>query len=430
MPPRVLDATSPLGAALPSPALGFSILSYNVLLPNSSHHGWWIPKFYDPTVPAEHRAWPHRQALLRQGILAAAPDILCLQETTPECFPQDWSFLTEADYDHAVHRKGDLRCATFWRSSAFTLASEPRHLDRVLLLSLSSTSTAHALQVANVHLKAGPEPRRRLQQISDTLDHMARRGPGPAVICGDFNCEVAATAVGHLLRGGQVGPEFLEPGSPHGPLTSKLRKNSFGPFLDAYQAAFAPHEAPATLLLPDRDRFFFDEQGAVSTGCIQAIQRLFARFAAGAPEMDRPAVDAWIEAVNGAPGRGSEWSKAQAIFQARGVEALRREDMEKIYTGELEEGKPWGIIHDLARCDALTEVPPHRLLRRRFDQIHGAGPLELEAVRAILTPEQEAWVQQGQTLPGSWHPSDHLPVGAVYRWREAGDTEESARAGG
>ncbi|MCU0654420.1 MAG: endonuclease/exonuclease/phosphatase family protein [Polyangiaceae bacterium] len=430
MPPRLLDATSPLGAALPSPALGFSVLSYNVLLPNSAQHGWWIPKFYDPAIPPEHRSWPHRQALLRQGILAAAPDLLCLQETTPECFPQDWSFLAEAGYDHVVHRKGDLRCATFWRTSAFSLASEPRHLDRVLLLSLSARHTDRVLQVANVHLKAGPEPRRRLQQISDTLDQMAKRGPGPAILCGDFNCEVAGSAVGHLLLGREVSPEFREPERPHEALTSRVKKNPFGPFLDAYQAAFAPHDAPATLLLPDRERFFFDEQGAVSVGCIQAIQRLFARFAAGSPEMDRRAVDAWIEAVNGAPGRGSEWSKAREIFEARGVEALRCEDMEKIYTMELAEGKPWGIVHDLARCGALAEAPPHRLLRRRFDQIHGAGPLELEAVRAVLTPEQEAWVQQGQTLPGSWHPSDHLPVGAVYRWCEGEGAGESACAGG
>ena len=418
MPPRILDADAPLGAALPSPAAGFTVLSYNVLLPNSAEHGWWVSKYYEPSVPPEQRAWPHRQALLRQGLLGAAADILCLQETTPECFDEDWAFLKEAGYDHAVHRKGELRCATFWKRENFRLAAEPRHQDRVLLTALLAREGERPLQVANVHLKAGPEPARRLRQVSEVLEQIEKRGRGaPAILCGDFNSEVAASAVGRLLTHGEVTPDFREERYPEEELTSRPRKNSVGRFQDAYELAYGAGASPPTLLLPGRAAFFFAPDGALSEACAAAIRRLFARFAGETGAMDRAATEAWITAVNGRPDRGSEWAKAQEIFALRGAEELREEDLVAIYEAELREGKPWGVLHDLLLCGALDASPQPRLLSSRFDQIHAAGPLALEAVRAPLTPEQWSRVlDHRETLPSAWHPSDHLPVGAAYRW--------------
>ena len=38
---------------------GVSVISYNILLPNSIG-GWWIYKNYRPSVPESAREWAHR----------------------------------------------------------------------------------------------------------------------------------------------------------------------------------------------------------------------------------------------------------------------------------------------------------------------------------------------------------------------------------
>jgi hypothetical protein len=44
-----------------------SIVSYNVLLPNSTD-GWWVYKYYATGTEESVTAWPHRQALLREQL--------------------------------------------------------------------------------------------------------------------------------------------------------------------------------------------------------------------------------------------------------------------------------------------------------------------------------------------------------------------------
>lgn len=421
----ILEPGAPLDAALSSPAEGLGVLSYNVLLPNGAGNGWWVGKYYEPSVPQEHRAWPHRQALLRRELLGAAADILCLQETTPETFAQDWSFLNDAGYDHALHRKDELRCATFWRRDRWSLLEPPRHQDRTLLTALGSLHGSRYVVVANVHLKAGAEPARRLRQVAEALEQIEKRGVArgarpeeiPVVLCGDFNCDVHRSAAGRLLRQEEVTPDFREESFPDLELTRRPRKTRLGPFRDVYREAFG-EVSPPTLLLPDRRSFFFSADDGLSPAYRAAVRALFLRFAQGRPSLDRSAVDAWIATINGEARRGSEWDKAERLLAERGEEGLREEELQAIYEAELREGKPWGVIHDLIRCGALTEAPPARVQALRFDQIHVAGPLEVAAVRR---PESEGWfrqrIERGATLPDGDHPSDHLPVGAVLRWR-------------
>jgi exonuclease III len=421
MPPVVLPPGSPLSSALCSPSEGFSLLSYNILLPNSVR-GWWIPKYYEPSVAPEQRTWPHRQALLRQGMAEAQADVLCLQELIPESAEADMSFLREAGYDHVLHRKGDLRCGTFWRRDRFSLGADPQHKDRTLLTSLrSQSSPERVVQVINVHLKAGSDPARRLRQVDEALGQVHRSLPqgaagAPVVIAGDFNSEPRGTAVERLLQHGEVDASMREERYPAVELTSRLRRNPLGPFVDAYAAAFGEGNAPPTLLLPDREAFFFNASGALSEAADRAIRALFARFAADGL-MSREATIAWITTVNGKPGRGSEWDKAQAALAEREGDALTEEDMVSIYEAELREGKPWGVVHDLVACGALDPVPSPRVLSLRFDQIHFTGALSLSAVSQPLAEDRWRQVQDnGVTLPNAWHPSDHLPVGAAFRW--------------
>lgn len=454
----ILEADAPL---TPPEEGGFSLLSYNILLPNpdgappagpiagspsgappagsqaglpaaspgdesgegGEGRGWWVFKYYEAAVPEEARTWPRRLELLRASLLAARADIVCLQEMDLDSFGSDWAFLE--GYASVLHRKGDIRCATFWRSDRFTLAAEPQHKDRTLLTSLASvTSPGRLVHVINCHLKAGADPGRRLRQVTDALEqaHKVSRQLGEEaprlVMAGDFNSNPEGTAVEQLLREGEVSPSFREARYGDLELSSKVKKQPFGPFEDAYEQAYGRGAAPLTLLLPDRQGLLLDEQGELRPALEEAFRALFRRFSGTSDRMDRAAVDRWITTINRRPGRGSEWTKARVLFQERGTEQLTEDDLVGIYRAELREGKPWGVLHDLHACGAMPEMRPPGVFGGRFDQIHyTARTLSLAAVREPLGEElrERVWGQR-ETLPNAWHPSDHLPVGATLRW--------------
>jgi hypothetical protein len=111
----------PPGTPLPTSIQSVSVLSYNVLIPNSGD-GWWCYKYYGAHTPHEATCWAARSALLREQLLLANADIVMLQETAPESFASDWAFLTEeGEYDCTMHCKGRMRPATFWKRSKFAL---------------------------------------------------------------------------------------------------------------------------------------------------------------------------------------------------------------------------------------------------------------------------------------------------------------------
>lgn len=409
-----------------------SVLTYNILHPNpsgGSDGGWWVYKYYSPSTPREAREWPHRSALIREQLLRAMADIVCLQETTEESFASTFGCLAEVGYDHVLHRKGDLRCATFWRASRFSLALEPQHKDRTLLTTLRSVQPhARVVHVINAHLKAGREPARRLRQAFDILEQTQKEtkklgqpvASTPIVFCGDFNSAPEGSGVQKLLRDGLIEPEFREAGYPEVGLTSKPRSQPFGRFDDAYELAYGAGGCPASLVLPDHYSYFFDvEQHALRPEIVQAISAMFSRFSGGRDEMDRAGVDAWITAINRQAGRGYEWKQACRCFERVGAETLTREAFLEIYACALHEGHIWSVFHDFYVCDVLPPVSTPRIFQGRFDQIQlTRQSLSLRAVRAALTEaQQRAVLELGETLPNTWHPSDHLPLGAILDWK-------------
>ena len=87
----------------------FTVMSYNVLIPNSKD-GWWIYKMYRCDTPHEDTEWPARQKLLQKQLLDSGADIICLQEMAGWSIDEDWEFLKEAGYDCAVYKKDRMRC--------------------------------------------------------------------------------------------------------------------------------------------------------------------------------------------------------------------------------------------------------------------------------------------------------------------------------
>jgi hypothetical protein len=272
-----------------------SILTWNILLPNSKDN-WWNPKLYAPWVSMEQRQWPHRKALVRQRLLQANADIICLQETNGDTFQDDFDFLigknknndnnnnSTTEYDYCIHTKFRFRCATFFKRNKFTLEQVAHNKDRVLvtalkqtILSSSSSSSSSSsgttteprlLNIVNCHLSGGAAPDRRLKQVHEGLDQIRKwkdhatraydkqvKANRPSaqrieeaeqrlqlyqncavIVCGDFNSD-GNTGVRQLLTLGRIHPTWREPQYPTVELTSKPLAHEFG-LVDAAELAY------------------------------------------------------------------------------------------------------------------------------------------------------------------------------------------------
>eukprot|EP00804_Cyclotella_cryptica_P021653 CCRYP_020570-RB/>CCRYP_020570-RB protein AED:0.32 eAED:0.32 QI:93/0.8/0.83/1/0/0/6/0/246 len=219
-------------STLPSPVTGLSVLSYNVLLPNSQD-GWWTYKMYLPPLSAEDEyisSWEYRRSLIKDRVGRVDADIVCLQEVSPLTFEDDFEFMTEhLGYDGVeLFHKGRFRPATFWKKSRVELVSPAQHKDRTLLTTfrLLDTDTTRPNEsvssenwhVLNCHLQAGKQGGRRVRQIVEGVSaayKLAKKLKDPAnlnlIVCGDFNGGEESGAV-HYLEKGSVGPDFIEDG--------------------------------------------------------------------------------------------------------------------------------------------------------------------------------------------------------------------------
>eukprot|EP00124_Ichthyophonus_hoferi_P006119 Ihof_evm1s1222 gene=Ihof_evmTU1s1222 len=157
-----MPTITPIDAPLLSPPNGFSILSYNVLLPNSSD-GWWVYKYYSSSIPEEHRAWEHRKELLNRTIEQTSPDIVAIQEASADSFETDFDFMNTLGYDHCLHSKFRFRSATFWKRERFEVV-DVFNKDRTLVSRIRDKREGKELWVVNCHLSAGPAPAERLRQ--------------------------------------------------------------------------------------------------------------------------------------------------------------------------------------------------------------------------------------------------------------------------
>lgn len=484
--PTVIDADAPLSLVRGNAtgdaqeAATLSVLSYNVLLPNSVD-GWWIYKYYDHDAPAMVSSWEHRQKLLRDCILQADADVVCLQEVAPDSFETDFAFMCEAGYRHQLLNKGRMRNATFWRSDRLQLASafsKDRTLatrltllpecgsacrasdGRDVALSQEPAAPRDALEVVvvNCHLSAGRSAPRRLRQMHEVLEAIRKQdakaaagaakgkkaggsrpcqnaqGPSASaaariIVCGDFNSQ-GATGVRELLVSGKVEPDFRESGDPTErdqattPLTSKTKGTTVGLFSDCYSDAAAEGvPPPPTLVCKMLDCHMINLETGEPTEHFKAqIGRMFAKFSGDGAVMSRADVERWLVCVNKTLGRGAEYRAAEAVLQAQeqagAAAGLTAAQLLAIYMEEVTAGKFWGVEHDLGACNgAGVHVPRSVPFKARFDYIyHTFGTLRCLAVRSPLTAVQRQLLfeERSTSIPNSWHPSDHLPVAAVF----------------
>jgi len=438
VPPVKVAAGLPLP---PSEDNVFTCLSYNVLLPNNQD-GWWIYKYYRNT--GAHCDWSARQELLEAQLQEASVDIICLQEVSDLSFGDDFGFLAaELGYGAVMHeKKARMRPATFWKKEAWQLVSA-LHKDRTLVVALrrkrpteGSAVDAQVLFIVNAHLSAGPSADRRLRQVQEALDAIVKERkrtgldasgkPAAVVFCGDFNSQ-GSSAVREFLVRGSVGPDFRESGDPTEKglegrqVTSKVRSQTVGTFVDAAEEAFAGNP-PATILAANIDAKMVQPDGSLTAEMLSALEAAFCRCSSDGKVMTKVELEQWLVAINGEVGRGSEYRFAMAALERNGGEELSKTDFVELYRAELSEGKFWGVEHDLRVMGNLgLAVPEEGPCQLRFDYIYyGVDSLRLVAVQEPLTAAQHDCLfgPPWEVLPNAWHPSDHLPVAAAFAFRD------------
>jgi len=423
------------GEPLPDDAEGFACMSWNVLLPNSED-GWWIYKYY--RNPAEeHTCWAARQQLMSQRLLSANADILCLQELSELSFENDFRFLLDAGYESVLHQKGRMRPATFWRAAKWEKVNVLQK-DRSLILCIRKKGGSNAgtiLFVVNVHLSAGPEADRRLRQMHEALETVAKEAKKmsldvsglPVVVCGDFNSQ-GQSAVRELLVAGSVGPEFREAGDPTEKgqegkqITSKTKSHKLCKFLDATDLAFYEKGgAPSTLLVANIDAKMLEANGEPTKKMEELLRKAFESCCSeGSTEggMLSADIERFLLRINRKIGRGSEFRFVEACCERRGERILSYEDFRALYVEELKEGKFWGVEHDLRELLGFgLEEPASGPCQLRFDYIYfTTGTLQLRAAQEPLRAEEYTQIFGApyEVLPNPWHPSDHLPVSAFF----------------
>ena len=288
--PAIFPARLPLSTYLPSSpsssSPSFTLLSWNILLPNSRDN-WWCHKQYASHVGMSKRSWSHRRTLIQSRLSETKADIVCIQEADGSTFTSDFDYMmNELGYDYILHKKFRFRCATFYQRDKFICIKEA-HKDRTLVTSLQwkrndehknddddDVDETFVLHVINCHLSGGAAPERRLRQVNDGLEQISKwnralerdvlsqqqqksnkkkrttsssdatevimerrhRNAG-IVVCGDFNSD-GNTAVRKLLVDGYVDPNWYEPQYPNLKLTSRRLEHTFGPLVDVYESAY------------------------------------------------------------------------------------------------------------------------------------------------------------------------------------------------
>lgn len=318
--------------------------------------------------------------------------------------------------------------------------------------------------------------------------------PVSVIVCGDFNG--CGGVVDTFLRTGEVGPDdtigltkkkahafphFADCGSDRGPtlvvpnIDTKMLRSAEDrePFPDDLVAKIQQLESSlksATGRCIENDefkprQFSLDvevlravNERVLTPAMLQQTKLCFDRIRetpsglqeSRSDEISGRQVNWWLQQINKEVGRGTEFRHARelqfaklAAGEAKSIgddgdllPGLTFQEFATVWRLELEEGKFWGVEHDLGKlCGSGMRQQGDLSYQGRFDYIYvsSASPAGLRLVSAdpvAFFPEAvggaegslKSLVDLGLAsggidsfvLPNAWHPSDHLPVVADF----------------
>jgi hypothetical protein len=248
------------------------------------------------------------------------------------------------------------------------------------------------------------------------------------IVCGDFNGGEECGAV-RFLEDGFIDESFREDGEAvaSGRKPLPLEK----PLKDVVTSV--DRVPPSTLVVPELISTMVKgqtyENPSLSDQVIERLQKIYDRLSTHRTEanervMNLNDVERYLVAINGQVGRGSEFREAARQMGWTGEDVSPDDEESKdenpritlpaegllsldgfirIYEAELNQGKFWGIAHDLS---VLGEPLPNvGVFQSRFDRMYYSNALQPTAVMDFVSSDP---------CPNELEPSDHLPLAASF----------------
>ena len=349
--------------------------------------------------------WPKRLKRIVEILRHADSDIVCLQECERDTFGRLAQIMSEFGYD-AITQEDDRPTkpvrvrnvskhtknrnhlvATFWKREKFEPACEAsirtRSMTTVLRLK-SENESSPTVAVVNVHLEGNPnKSQERTNQLMHSMSDLARvvqddqSGIGKLnalVLTGDFNCELQSSASSLYMEMGRLGK----------------------------QAGLGGVYGEACLVLPD---LLLETNEA-------------ARILHPIMEWSKPLAEDKMN-VKPHPFRRNGMRSAYPKW-------LGRNDAAQHFTfcSELSKRPVPGLDQCWYSSSTLRRVG----LRNMFVDDSGLWEryfFDDDETQSRRDDERMKVLKTGLPDPECKHPSDHLPIGAVFNWVHSNECEES-----
>jgi hypothetical protein len=166
---------------------------------------------------------------------------------------------------------------------------------------------------------------------------------------------------------------------------------------------------------------------------LRALDGVFDKYSSNGLTLTQEEVNEFLVKTNGELGRGGTYrhtsyvleKKAESSNSGNKFPGLTRYDWYGVFARELAEGKWWQVVYDLEVCgfDVRSHRPNntkdnigHEFYQGWLDYIYFRN-LKCAGVQdGLMEAERVRIYNNGDALPNEWHPSDHLPVAAVFSW--------------
>ncbi len=171
-----------------------SCVSWNTLAQCYFSYGQFKLRY--PHINFSNFTWEKRLTLIREMLMNANPDIICLQEIELATIKQDFiDYLN--DYYSCYHtinknRKSKIGNLTLWKKSLECINTNISSCGIFVTLKKNKE-----FQIVNIHLKAGwSKENERIPQLKSVIKRMDKI---PSIICGDFNDQLKHTGALHKI---------------------------------------------------------------------------------------------------------------------------------------------------------------------------------------------------------------------------------------
>lgn len=158
-----------------------------------------------------------------------------------------------------------------------------------------------------------------------------------------------------------------------------------------------------------------------------ALDQVFDDFSGDDGEaLTEDEVAKFLVKTNGQLGRGGTSQHTTALFKRKAEASqptiLTRQDWYGVFARELGEGMWWQVVYDLEVCGANLRSRSENESQHYqgwLDYMYfGSQQLTCTGVQEALSASEVSRIyDDGDALPNEWHPSDHLPVAALFSWQ-------------